>query len=135
MLKKFPSEKINITKNKLFFLSRAPTNHNFTFNSQFLWGSSTCFISLKLCVEFSIFDSVLISLKFIFLFNRKHGFFDLLCKSMEWFLYDRGLCHEKLKQIVHITFHSNSHNNLDILRESFPFPPSMTSYISKTLMT
>ena len=32
MLKKFPSYKINGTKNALFFLSRPPTHHSFTFN-------------------------------------------------------------------------------------------------------
>ena len=32
MLKKFPSDKTNGTKNVLFFLSQAPTNHSFTFN-------------------------------------------------------------------------------------------------------
>ena len=32
MLKKFPSDKINCTKNVLFFLLRAPTHHSFTFN-------------------------------------------------------------------------------------------------------
>ena len=37
MLKKFPSEKINSTKNTLFFLSRAPTHHSFTFNLRFLY--------------------------------------------------------------------------------------------------
>ena len=37
MLKKFPSDKINVTKNVLFFLSRAPTHHSFTFNLQFLY--------------------------------------------------------------------------------------------------
>ena len=36
MLKKFPSDKINGTKNALFFLSRAPTHHSFTFNLGFL---------------------------------------------------------------------------------------------------
>ena len=36
MLKKFPSDKINVTKNALFYLSRAPTHHSFTFNLQFL---------------------------------------------------------------------------------------------------
>ena len=35
MLKKFPSDKINGTKNYLFFLSRAPAHHSFTFNLQF----------------------------------------------------------------------------------------------------
>ena len=37
---------------------------------------STKFISLKLCVGFSIFYSVSFLLKFIFLFNKKHGLFD-----------------------------------------------------------
>ena len=37
MLKKYPSDKINGTKNSLFFLSRAPTHHTFTFNLQFLY--------------------------------------------------------------------------------------------------
>ena len=29
MLKKFPSDKINVTKNALFFLFRAPAHHSF----------------------------------------------------------------------------------------------------------
>ena len=37
MLKKFPSDKINGTKNALFFLLRAPTHHSFTFNLRFLY--------------------------------------------------------------------------------------------------
>ena len=37
MLKKIPSEKIFGPKNVPFFLSRAPTHHSFTFNSQFLY--------------------------------------------------------------------------------------------------
>ena len=37
MLKKFPSDEINGTKNALFFLSRAPTHHSFTFNLRFLY--------------------------------------------------------------------------------------------------
>ena len=37
MLKKFPSNKINGTKNVLFFLSRAPSHHSFTLNLQFLY--------------------------------------------------------------------------------------------------
>ena len=36
MLKKFPSDKINGTKNALFFLSWAPPHHSFTFNLRFL---------------------------------------------------------------------------------------------------
>ena len=48
VLKKLPSDKINVTKIALSFLSRAPTHHTFTFicNSYTSW--STRFISLKL---------------------------------------------------------------------------------------
>ena len=44
MLKKFPLEKINGTKNALFFLLQATTQHSFTFNARFLNEL------LKLCV-------------------------------------------------------------------------------------
>ena len=37
MSKKFPSDKINATKNVLILLSRAPTHHSFTFNLRFLY--------------------------------------------------------------------------------------------------
>ena len=37
MLKKFPSNKINGTKNALFFLLGAQTHHSFTFNLRFLY--------------------------------------------------------------------------------------------------
>ena len=37
MLKKNPSGKINGAKNTLFFLSRAPTHHGFTFKLRFLY--------------------------------------------------------------------------------------------------
>ena len=36
-MKKFRLEKINGSKNALFFLSRAPTHHSFTFNLRFLY--------------------------------------------------------------------------------------------------
>ena len=34
---KFPLDKLNVVKNEVFFLSRAPTHHSFTFNLQFLY--------------------------------------------------------------------------------------------------
>ena len=37
MSKKFPSGKVNVTKNAFFFLSRVPTHHSFTFNSQLIY--------------------------------------------------------------------------------------------------
>ena len=36
MLKKFPLDKTNVTKNTLFLLSLVPTHHSFTFKFQFL---------------------------------------------------------------------------------------------------
>ena len=78
MLKKSPSGKINGTKDALFFLSRAPTHHRFTFNLRFLHElKHTRSVSLKLCVEFPMFDSVSFLLKFIFLFSKIHGLFDI----------------------------------------------------------
>ena len=60
MLKKFPSDKINGTKNPLFFPSRAPTHHSVLICSFYM--RVTSFVSLKLCVKFSIFDSVSVSI-------------------------------------------------------------------------
>ena len=56
-----------------FFLSQVPTHHSFTLicDSYMCW--STRFVSLKLCVGFSVFDSDSFLLKFIFLFNKMHG--------------------------------------------------------------
>ena len=45
-------------------------------NSYTSW--SIWFISLKLCVEFSIFNSFSLLLNLILFFNKKHGFFDFL---------------------------------------------------------
>ena len=73
MLKKFLSDKINVTKNALFFLSQAPTHHSFTYNSQFLYELKHSLISLKLCAGFPIFNFVSFLFKFIFLFNKKHN--------------------------------------------------------------
>ena len=50
--------------------------HGFTFNLQFLYALKRKFIFQKLCVEFSIVDSVSFLLMCIFLFNNIHGFFD-----------------------------------------------------------
>ena len=74
--KKFPpSDKINVTKNALILLSRAPTHYSFTFNSQVLYGLKHKFHLCK-TVIFSIFDSALFLFKFIFLFSKKKGLFD-----------------------------------------------------------
>ena len=42
----------------------------------FYMSLNTMFVTLKLCVGFSILDSVSFSLKIIFLFNKMHVLFD-----------------------------------------------------------
>ena len=49
MLKKFIPDKINGTKNGIFFLSQASTHHSFTLNLKFLY--ELRFVSLKLLVS------------------------------------------------------------------------------------
>ena len=51
MLKKIPSDKINVTKNALFFLLRASTHHSFTFNLQFLYE-----LKHKVCLSKTVLD-------------------------------------------------------------------------------
>ena len=59
MWKKFPLDKINFTKNALFFLSRAPTHHSFTFNSRFSYElKHNAHLSKKVSVGFFIFNSL-----------------------------------------------------------------------------
>ena len=75
MLKKFPSNKINAKKCTIFsFASPNSSVLLLICNSYTSW--STRFISLKLCLGFSIFNSVSSLLKFIFLINKKHALFD-----------------------------------------------------------
>ena len=72
MSKKYPSNKINVTKNAIFFLSQAPTDHSFTFNSQILYELKHNFHLSKKSVRFCTFHLVSRLLKFIFLFNKEH---------------------------------------------------------------
>ena len=62
--KKNPSEQIKSTRNVLFIILRAPTHHSFTFDSY--TSCSRRFISLKVCVGFSVFDSVSLLLSLCF---------------------------------------------------------------------
>ena len=73
-LKTFPSDKINVTKNAVCLW--ALTHHSFTFNLRFSYELKRKVRLSKVCVGFSIFNSVSFLLKFIFLFNKKHGLFD-----------------------------------------------------------
>ena len=70
MFRKFPSDKINDTKNSFFFVLRATTYHSFTFNLRFLYelkqkvclSKTVCgifhfrfrFVSIKVCVFYQI---------------------------------------------------------------------------------
>ena len=61
------SDKRNVTKNALFFLSWAPTHHSFTFNSQFLY-------ELKHKVHLSKTVSVTFHFQFRFVFIKVYIF-------------------------------------------------------------
>ena len=78
MLTKFSSDKINVAKISLFFLPRAPTLHSVTFNCISYLSWSTSFMSLKLCVRFSIFESVSFLINFLFLLNKMRWLFDVI---------------------------------------------------------
>ena len=62
MLKKFPSDKINGTKNALFFLSRAPTHHSFTFNLRFLYE-----LKHKVCLSKTVCGIFHFRFRFVFI--------------------------------------------------------------------
>ena len=123
MLKKFPWDKINGTKNVLFFLSRILTHHSFTFNLRFFYE-----LKHKVRLSKTVWDfafSILFCFSYYFLFcfyiliqqnAWTHGLFDfnsfmteavsyrnqsidLLLKSLDWFLYDNGLRHERVKTL------------------------------------
>ena len=78
ILKKFPSDKINTMVQKMpsffFYKFQLITVLLLICDSYMSW--STRLVSLKLCVRFSIFNSVLFLLKFIFLFNKMHRLFE-----------------------------------------------------------
>ena len=67
MLKKFPSDIINGTKNALFFLSRAPARHSFTFDLRFLY-------DLKHKVRLSKTVCGIFHFRFSFVFTKVYVF-------------------------------------------------------------
>ena len=75
ILKKFPSDKINGTKNALFFL-RAPNDHSFIFNLQFLYEMKHMLCLSKKCVCEFPFWNLFLFYKSLLLFNKIHGLFD-----------------------------------------------------------
>ena len=63
MLKKIPSsDKINVTKNELFFLSRAPTHYSFTFNPRFLYE-----LKHKVCLSKNVYGIIHFQIRFDFI--------------------------------------------------------------------
>ena len=67
MLKIFPLEKMNVKRNALSFLSRAPTHHRFTFNLRFLF-------KLKHKVRLSIAICGIFHFRFRFVFIKIYTF-------------------------------------------------------------
>ena len=71
MLKKFPSDKINVTRRKFFFLLRAPTHHSITSNSRFLYDlKHKVHLSKRLC-DFFYFRFRLIFVKVYIFVQQK----------------------------------------------------------------
>ena len=71
ILKKVPSDKINVTKNALFFISWAPIHHNFTFNLRFLYElKHKVYLSKSICGIFH-FRFHLFFIKFYILVQQK----------------------------------------------------------------
>ena len=76
ILIKLPSDKINGAKNALFFLSRAPAHHSFTFNLPFLY-------ELKLKVRLSKTGCGIFHFKFHFVFIKV----DIFVQQNAWTLW------------------------------------------------
>ena len=75
MLKRSPSDKINVTKNALFFFRELQLITVLLLIRDSYISYNIRFVSLKVFLGFSISDSVSFSLKFIFLPNKKHGLY------------------------------------------------------------
>ena len=77
MLKKIPLDKINGTKNVLFFLSRAPTLHSFTFSLQFFYGlKQKAGLSKTVCGIFHFRFSFVFIKAYAFVQQNPYGLFD-----------------------------------------------------------
>ena len=68
ILKKFPLDKKNVTKDVLFFLSQIPTHHSLLLICNSHMSRSTKFVSLKACLKFSISDSDSVSFLLNFIY-------------------------------------------------------------------
>ena len=77
MLKKFPSGKINVTKNAILFLSQTLAHHSFTLNSQFFHRLKHMIHPTKTVREIFHFRFRLAFIKVLYLFNKKYDLFTL----------------------------------------------------------
>ena len=78
MLKKFPSDKINVSKNALFFSRELQLQLLLLTCNYTSW--NTWFISLKLYDGFPVFDFVSFLSNLYIFFNKKHGPWPLIFK-------------------------------------------------------
>ena len=74
-VKQFPSDKVNGTKNALFFLSQAPSHHSFTFNLQSLYELNHKFRLSKTVCEIFHFRFHFVFIKVYNFFNKMHRLF------------------------------------------------------------
>ena len=89
MLEQFQSEKINISKNAIFFLSQDATHHNLIFNSQFLYELKHI-VRLSKRLLYSHFRSRFVLLKFTYLFSKMHR--PLIFKLQQEILKFNDIC-------------------------------------------
>ena len=94
---------------------------------------STRLVSIKLCVKFSIFDSVsfLLTLSWRRPLSYKNHYIDLRSKSMDWFLYGNGLGHERVKIYIFVQQIAWTSWLLNII---IPFKIKMTGKPHKLLL-
>ena len=94
---------------------------------------STRLVSIKLCVKFSIFDSVsfLLTLSWRRPLSYKNHYIDLRSKSMDWFLYGNGLRHERVKIYIFVQQIAWTSWLLNII---IPFKIKMTGKPHKLLL-
>ena len=120
MSKTFPLDKINGRKNFFFFLHELKLLRflPLTCDSYMSW--NTRVVSLKLCVEFSVFNcGVSFLLKFIFLFNKMYGLFDI-----KTFFFYLGFFHEH-SQITGLQGKKGGGHFFD---SSLPHPPASQAF-------
>ena len=104
MLKKFPSGKINSSKNALVFLFRAPTYYSFTFNLQFSY-------ELKHKIRLSNTGCCTFHFRFSFVFVKVYIIFSTKCMD------------------VLTLKHHNSFQNQTNRNTTYNFPPRTLIFI------